>query len=165
MILKVQNLNFYWSCQANFSQISHSLRCKSQIRSVTSTPSPSPYFSSSNLFFRRTLSTSSINKAEPIQFTSLHPNTRIVLPNSTAPPPPPPPLPPSSSSSSSSLLSSLSKAIKSTGQCRAYFPQHFYSNRILDQYVSQSVNTITLRQLVVFGRNLTEERLLRSGNY
>ncbi|CAI2167868.1 12928_t:CDS:2 [Funneliformis geosporum] len=55
--------------------------------------------------------------------------------------------------------------IKSTVQSRAYSPQHFYKNRILDQYVSQQVNTITLRQLVVFGRNLTEERLLRSGNY
>ncbi|CAG8508058.1 9686_t:CDS:2 [Funneliformis mosseae] len=60
---------------------------------------------------------------------------------------------------------SFFQTIKSTVQSRAYSPQQFYKNRILDQYVSQPVNTITLRQLVVFGRNLTEDRLLKSGNY
>ncbi|CAG8517949.1 762_t:CDS:2 [Ambispora leptoticha] len=39
------------------------------------------------------------------------------------------------------------------------------NNRILDQYASQPVHTITLRQLVFFGRNLSEERLIQSGNY
>ncbi|CAG8539055.1 15827_t:CDS:1, partial [Acaulospora colombiana] len=48
---------------------------------------------------------------------------------------------------------------------RANSPQHFYQNRILDQYVSQPANKITLRQLIVFGRNLSEERIIRSGNY
>ncbi|CAG8502829.1 9788_t:CDS:1, partial [Acaulospora morrowiae] len=47
----------------------------------------------------------------------------------------------------------------------AYSPQHFYQNRILDQYVAKRANKITLRQLIVFGRNLSEERIIRSGNY
>ncbi|KAG0047564.1 hypothetical protein BGZ83_007396 [Gryganskiella cystojenkinii] len=43
--------------------------------------------------------------------------------------------------------------------------QHFYQNRILDPYVSQTVTPITLRQLVVFGRNMQTEKLLKSANY
>ncbi|RKP34707.1 branched-chain alpha-ketoacid dehydrogenase [Dimargaris cristalligena] len=41
----------------------------------------------------------------------------------------------------------------------------FYQNRVLDHYLSQPVKKITLRQLVVFGRHVTEERLLLSANY
>ncbi|GAB5592352.1 [Pyruvate dehydrogenase (acetyl-transferring)] kinase 2 [Umbelopsis nana] len=44
-------------------------------------------------------------------------------------------------------------------------PAHFYQNRTLDQYVEQSVQPITLRQLVFFGKRLNEERLLKSANY
>ncbi|CAG8493791.1 12707_t:CDS:2 [Ambispora gerdemannii] len=58
-----------------------------------------------------------------------------------------------------------SSTINKTEQRRGHSPQHFYQNRILDRYVSQPVHTITLRQLVFFGRNLTEERLIQSGNY
>jgi pyruvate dehydrogenase kinase 2/3/4 len=85
------------------------------------------------------------------------------------------PLSSSSSSSSSSTTttstttttssSSSSPPIKLTGQYRAYSPQHFYNNRVLDTYAYQPVNTVTLRQLIVFGRNITKERLLKSGNY
>ncbi|KAI8870842.1 alpha-ketoacid dehydrogenase kinase [Ramicandelaber brevisporus] len=50
------------------------------------------------------------------------------------------------------------------GQQRSYV-SHFYRNRVLDHYASQPVHGLTLRQLVVFGRQLTEERLLRSANY
>ncbi|RUS13404.1 hypothetical protein BC937DRAFT_95381 [Endogone sp. FLAS-F59071] len=52
-----------------------------------------------------------------------------------------------------------------TATSRAYSPQHFYQSRILEQFVSQPVNTITLRQLCFFGRNMTEEKLIRSANY
>ncbi|KAG0293254.1 hypothetical protein BGZ98_002251, partial [Dissophora globulifera] len=48
---------------------------------------------------------------------------------------------------------------------RRYSPQHFYQNRILDPYVNQAVNPITLRQLVFFGRNMQEDKLLKSANY
>ncbi|CAG8501698.1 11708_t:CDS:1 [Paraglomus brasilianum] len=48
---------------------------------------------------------------------------------------------------------------------RTISPQHFYQNRILDQYASQSAKTITLRQLAFFGRNLNEDKLIQSGNY
>ncbi|KAF9369879.1 hypothetical protein CPB97_003221 [Podila verticillata] len=50
-------------------------------------------------------------------------------------------------------------------QARRYSPQHFYQNRILDPYVQQPVNPITLRQLVFFGRNMQEDKLLKSANY
>ncbi|KAG0211480.1 hypothetical protein BGX28_007841 [Mortierella sp. GBA30] len=48
---------------------------------------------------------------------------------------------------------------------RRYSPQHFYQNRILDPYINQAVNPITLRQLVFFGRNMQEDKLLKSANY
>ncbi|KAF9121637.1 hypothetical protein BGW39_010372 [Mortierella sp. 14UC] len=48
---------------------------------------------------------------------------------------------------------------------RRYSPQHFYQNRILDPYVRQAVSPITLRQLVFFGRNMQEDKLLKSANY
>ncbi|KAF9932144.1 hypothetical protein FBU30_008831 [Linnemannia zychae] len=48
---------------------------------------------------------------------------------------------------------------------RRYSPQHFYQNRILDPYVYQAVSPITLRQLVFFGRNMQEDKLLKSANY
>ncbi|KAI8346441.1 pyruvate dehydrogenase kinase [Mortierella sp. GBAus27b] len=48
---------------------------------------------------------------------------------------------------------------------RRYSPQHFYQNRILDPYVNQPVSPITLRQLVFFGRNMQEDKLLKSANY
>ncbi|KAF9576637.1 hypothetical protein EC968_006985 [Mortierella alpina] len=43
--------------------------------------------------------------------------------------------------------------------------QHFYQNRILDPYVSQPANPITLRQLVFFGRNMQADKLIKSANY
>ncbi|RHZ77420.1 hypothetical protein Glove_180g93 [Diversispora epigaea] len=92
--------------------------------------------------------------SEPIQFTSLSHNVRTISPNSIVSPPPPP---------SHTLHSS--KSFKSTLQHSAFSSQHFYQNRILDQYVSQSTNQITLRQLIFFGRNLNEERIIKSGNY
>jgi len=74
------------------------------------------------------------------------------LTNSTTLSSPLPPLPSSPSySSSSSIITTTttsSSPIKSVGQYRAYSPQHFYNNRILDQYAYQSVNTVTLRQLL-----------------
>ncbi|CAG8641357.1 12578_t:CDS:1, partial [Cetraspora pellucida] len=102
-------------------------------------------------------STTTSSKAEPIQYTSLNPNFRTISPNNVAPPPP-------TTVNSSTTQSIPQTSIKPTGQYRAYSPQHFYQNRILDQYASQSINPITLRQLI-FGRNLTEERIIKSGNY
>ncbi|KAI8846416.1 branched-chain alpha-ketoacid dehydrogenase [Chytridium lagenaria] len=39
----------------------------------------------------------------------------------------------------------------------------FYNNRILERYAAKETKRVTLRQLTVFGRNLTEDKLLRSG--
>ncbi|KAG0006599.1 hypothetical protein BGZ65_006179 [Modicella reniformis] len=50
-------------------------------------------------------------------------------------------------------------------QARRYSPQHFYQNRILDPFVNQPVSPITLRQLVFFGRNMQEDKLIKSANY
>ncbi|KAJ2856728.1 [Pyruvate dehydrogenase (acetyl-transferring)] kinase 2, mitochondrial, partial [Coemansia asiatica] len=43
--------------------------------------------------------------------------------------------------------------------------QKFYENRILDRYTAQEPKKITLRQLVLFGRQLTEDKLVASANY
>ncbi|KAL2918551.1 putative protein kinase [Polyrhizophydium stewartii] len=42
---------------------------------------------------------------------------------------------------------------------------NFYHNRVLEKYLKQDTKRVTLRQLTVFGRNLTEDKLLRSANY
>ncbi|KAI9503656.1 branched-chain alpha-ketoacid dehydrogenase [Coemansia spiralis] len=43
--------------------------------------------------------------------------------------------------------------------------QKFYENRILDRYTAQEPKKVTLRQLVLFGRQLTEDKLVASANY
>ncbi|PVU93899.1 hypothetical protein BB561_002963 [Smittium simulii] len=43
--------------------------------------------------------------------------------------------------------------------------QKFYQNNVLDRYISKDASKITLRQLVMFGRNLTEAKLISSANY
>ncbi|TFY57920.1 hypothetical protein EVJ58_g6731 [Rhodofomes roseus] len=42
---------------------------------------------------------------------------------------------------------------------------HFYQNRQLELYASKDAQRLTLRQLVFFGRSITEERLIKSANY
>ncbi|KAJ3166358.1 hypothetical protein HK101_011951, partial [Irineochytrium annulatum] len=59
---------------------------------------------------------------------------------------------------SSARTSSASKA--------ASKPSHgFYNNRILERYAERETKRVTLRQLTVFGRHLTEEKLVKSANY
>ena len=41
----------------------------------------------------------------------------------------------------------------------------FYHNDILEKYASNQTKLVTLRQLTVFGRRLTREKLLKSANY
>ncbi|KAJ3307555.1 hypothetical protein HDU76_004567 [Blyttiomyces sp. JEL0837] len=43
--------------------------------------------------------------------------------------------------------------------------RNFYSNGVLEKYAARETKRVTLRQLTVFGRHLTEEKLLRSANY
>ncbi|KAI9136516.1 hypothetical protein BKA69DRAFT_1103591 [Paraphysoderma sedebokerense] len=43
--------------------------------------------------------------------------------------------------------------------------QQFYQNRVLDPYVNKEPKRVTLRQLVTFGRNMNEDKLLRSANH
>ncbi|KAJ1537068.1 hypothetical protein HK096_004623 [Nowakowskiella sp. JEL0078] len=42
---------------------------------------------------------------------------------------------------------------------------NFYQNRILEQYAAQETKRVTLRQLTVFGRQLSVDKLVKSGNY
>lgn len=42
---------------------------------------------------------------------------------------------------------------------------HFYRNRQLEPYARKEARRLTLRQLVWFGRSITEERLITSANY
>lgn len=41
----------------------------------------------------------------------------------------------------------------------------FYKNEVLERFGAISTKLVTLRQLTVFGRRLTLEKLLKSGNY
>ncbi|KAJ2413098.1 [Pyruvate dehydrogenase (acetyl-transferring)] kinase 2, mitochondrial, partial [Coemansia sp. RSA 2524] len=43
--------------------------------------------------------------------------------------------------------------------------QKFYENRILDRYTAQEAKKVSLRQLVLFGRQLTGDKLIASANY
>lgn len=43
--------------------------------------------------------------------------------------------------------------------------QHFYMNKILDNYLGQSPTPLTLRQLIFYERHCNTERLLKSANY
>ncbi|KAJ3176780.1 hypothetical protein HK101_010375 [Irineochytrium annulatum] len=64
----------------------------------------------------------------------------------------------STAKSSSTRTSSASKA--------APKPSHgFYNNRVLERYAERETKRVTLRQLTVFGRHLTEEKLIKSANY
>ncbi|KAI9229896.1 MAG: branched-chain alpha-ketoacid dehydrogenase [Piptocephalis tieghemiana] len=69
------------------------------------------------------------------------------------------PSPPSSSSDRIPTIAATQKHRSPTS------PQHFYHNRIISQYAARSPIRLTLRQLMVFGRSLTEDRLLKSANY
>ncbi|EJD01237.1 alpha-ketoacid dehydrogenase kinase [Fomitiporia mediterranea MF3/22] len=42
---------------------------------------------------------------------------------------------------------------------------HFYQNRQLELYASKETKRLTLRQLIFFGRSMTEERLIMAANY
>lgn len=41
----------------------------------------------------------------------------------------------------------------------------FYSNKILEQYAAKHLKTVSLRQLTVFGRQVTVDKLIKSANY
>ncbi|KAI8612470.1 hypothetical protein BC830DRAFT_1136506 [Chytriomyces sp. MP71] len=43
--------------------------------------------------------------------------------------------------------------------------RNFYQNSIVEKYAARESKLVTLRQLTVFGRNLTIDKLLRSANY
>ncbi|KAJ2759555.1 [Pyruvate dehydrogenase (acetyl-transferring)] kinase 2, mitochondrial, partial [Coemansia sp. BCRC 34490] len=72
---------------------------------------------------------------------------------------------PSSSSSSSSSISSSSESTLGSGGHGRTLQQKFYENRILDRYTAQEPKKVTLRQLVLFGRQLTADKLVASANY
>ncbi|VDC03594.1 unnamed protein product [Peniophora sp. CBMAI 1063] len=48
---------------------------------------------------------------------------------------------------------------------RTYSTAHFYQNRQLELYASKEARRLSLRQLVFYGRSMTEERLIQSANY
>ncbi|KAJ2723825.1 [Pyruvate dehydrogenase (acetyl-transferring)] kinase 2, mitochondrial [Coemansia sp. Benny D115] len=67
------------------------------------------------------------------------------------------------STSSASGSSAHARAV--SAQSGRSLQQKFYENRILDRYTAQEPKKITLRQLVLFGRQLTEDKLVASANY
>ncbi|KAJ1735081.1 [Pyruvate dehydrogenase (acetyl-transferring)] kinase 2, mitochondrial [Coemansia biformis] len=48
---------------------------------------------------------------------------------------------------------------------RRSLQQKFYENRILDRFTAQDPKKVSLRQLVLFGRQLTVDKLIASANY
>ncbi|KAJ3182258.1 hypothetical protein HDU85_003300 [Gaertneriomyces sp. JEL0708] len=64
------------------------------------------------------------------------------------------------------LRSICRQCLQSHCQVRAYNGKpSFYQNRVLEQYAAQETKRVTLRQLTVFGRTLTEDKLIKSANY
>ncbi|KAI0036852.1 alpha-ketoacid dehydrogenase kinase N-terminal domain-containing protein [Vararia minispora EC-137] len=47
----------------------------------------------------------------------------------------------------------------------SYSTAHFYQNRQLELYASKQATLLSLRQLVFYGRAMSEERLIKSANY
>ncbi|KAJ2381180.1 [Pyruvate dehydrogenase (acetyl-transferring)] kinase 2, mitochondrial, partial [Coemansia sp. RSA 2603] len=68
-------------------------------------------------------------------------------------------------STSATSTSSLAHARTVSAQSGRSLQQKFYENRILDRYTAQEPKKVTLRQLVLFGRQLTEDKLVASANY
>ncbi|KAL3896694.1 MAG: hypothetical protein SGCHY_003910 [Lobulomycetales sp.] len=44
-------------------------------------------------------------------------------------------------------------------------PPSFYANRAIEEYARKASRQVTLKQLVVFGRSVNEDKLLKSANY
>ncbi|KAI9319309.1 hypothetical protein BX666DRAFT_1924890 [Dichotomocladium elegans] len=44
-------------------------------------------------------------------------------------------------------------------------PYHFYQTKILEEYVRRPANAATLRQYIFFGRQMTDERLIKAANW
>ncbi|KAI8067861.1 hypothetical protein BC940DRAFT_300626 [Gongronella butleri] len=44
-------------------------------------------------------------------------------------------------------------------------PYHFYQNKVLEPYLKQSIHANNLRQFILFGRQMTPERLIQSANW
>ncbi|KAJ2787939.1 [Pyruvate dehydrogenase (acetyl-transferring)] kinase 2, mitochondrial [Coemansia interrupta] len=68
-------------------------------------------------------------------------------------------------STSSASAASAAHARAVSAQSGRSLQQKFYENRILDRYTAQEPKKVTLRQLVLFGRQLTEDKLVASANY
>ncbi|CEP12560.1 hypothetical protein [Parasitella parasitica] len=64
-----------------------------------------------------------------------------------------------------SPTSTVSAAASSSTTTASSHGQHFYMNKTLDTYYSQSPTPLTLRQLIFYERHCNTERLLKSANY
>jgi hypothetical protein len=90
----------------------------------------------------------------------------------SAPPPTPTALPTSSFSpidktfvNHNSLPNQSLHKLKDSHPTNAKSQPNFYQNAIVEKYAANETQRVTLRQLTVFGRHLTEEKLLKSANY
>ncbi|PIA17417.1 alpha-ketoacid dehydrogenase kinase [Coemansia reversa NRRL 1564] len=68
-------------------------------------------------------------------------------------------------SATTTTHSNSAQARMGSAQSRRSLQQKFYENRILDRFTAQEPKKVSLRQLVLFGRQLTEDKLLASANY
>ncbi|THH15041.1 hypothetical protein EW146_g5379 [Bondarzewia mesenterica] len=67
------------------------------------------------------------------------------------------------------MLNSLRRPVKSFTQAAASrllsTAAHFYQNRQLELYAAKQAQRLSLRQLVFYGRSMTEDRLIKNANY
>ncbi|KAI8647030.1 branched-chain alpha-ketoacid dehydrogenase [Parasitella parasitica] len=72
---------------------------------------------------------------------------------------------PQQPSSTTIAAASASASTSATTASASSHGQHFYMNKTLDTYYSQSPTPLTLRQLIFYERHCNTERLLKSANY
>ncbi|KAJ3013365.1 UNVERIFIED_CONTAM: hypothetical protein HDU68_000723 [Siphonaria sp. JEL0065] len=72
-----------------------------------------------------------------------------------------------SSQAASHTHSQLTQTISSNSNSKppTFANKSFYQNAIVEKFASKETKLVTLRQLTVFGRHLTFEKLIRSANY
>ena len=65
-----------------------------------------------------------------------------------------------------SRMQSLTQTLKANNRHYTTSSQFkFYENRILENYAARPTTTVTLRQLTMFGKTLSAEKLIRSGTF
>ncbi|KAI8077875.1 branched-chain alpha-ketoacid dehydrogenase [Halteromyces radiatus] len=57
------------------------------------------------------------------------------------------------------------RSARPPASAKADAPYHFYQNKVLEPYLKQSLHASTIRQYIMYGRHMTSDRLINSGNW